>query len=133
MTEENPEKEFRVKDRRRILSETGEVRKEAVPPGEPAREPAGKGEPEAADRIPDMTFPGFVIGIGTQAMLALGQFPDPQTGRAAVDLSAARQLIDVLGILEEKTKGNLDKQEMDLLNHLLFDLRTKFVEQSKQK
>jgi hypothetical protein len=133
VTEKEEEKEFRVADRRRILSDTGEIRKEDPAAEKPAESSAGPAGPESQGAIPEMTFSAFVIGLGTQAMLSLGQFPDPESGRSSVDLSAARQLIDVLGILMEKTRGNLDKREEELLNHLLFDLRTKFVEQSKQK
>jgi hypothetical protein len=133
MTEEEGKKEFRVADRRRIQAETGELRKEEAVAAKAERPPSEPARPETSQSVPEMSFSVFVIGLGTQAMMSLGLIPDPESGRSAVDLGAARHLIDVLGILTEKTRGNLDKQEQDLLNHLLFDLRTRFVEEAQKK
>lgn len=58
----------------------------------------------------------------------LGEAPDPVTREPIVDLPLARHTIDVLGVLRDKTKGNLDDDEQRLLETLLFDLRTKYVE-----
>lgn len=133
MTESEEEKEFRVADRRRFQSDTGELRKEEAGAARPEPPPSETVRPDPSQSVPEMSFSVFVLGLGTQAMMTLGLIPDPESGRAAVNLAAARQLIDVLGILTEKTKGNLDAQEQELLDQLLFDLRTRFVEESKKK
>lgn len=61
----------------------------------------------------------------------LGEAPDPVTRQPVVDLPLARHTIDVLGVLREKTKGNLDNDEERLIETLLFDLRSKYVERVK--
>jgi hypothetical protein len=63
----------------------------------------------------------------------LGEIPDPQSGGAADDLPAAQQLIDIIGLLKEKTRGNLDHDEQALLDAILFELRMKYVERARQK
>ena len=63
--------------------------------------------------------------------MCLGEIPNPQDGKPYQDLPAARQLIDILGLLKHKTLGNLENNEVQLLDHILFDLRMKFVESVK--
>jgi hypothetical protein len=61
-------------------------------------------------------------------LLHLGEIPDPTTNNPVRDLAAAQQLIDILGLLLDKTRGNLDHDEAGLLDSILFDLRMKYVE-----
>jgi hypothetical protein len=61
-------------------------------------------------------------------LLHLGEIPDPTTNNPVRDLIAAQQLIDILGLLRDKTRGNLDRDEAGLLDSILFDLRMKYVE-----
>jgi len=77
--------------------------------------------------LPSVTFSSFVISLASSAMVHLGETPDPGTGAKAVDLPMARHSIDVLGLLEDKTEGNLSEEESKLLTSLLAELRTKFV------
>ena len=81
---------------------------------------------------PEINFPTFVISLSTQALAHLGEIPDPVAGAIQVDLGAARQLIDILGMLKDKTAGNLDGDEATLLEHALFDLRMKYVERAQK-
>ena len=83
--------------------------------------------------MPEMNFSTFAIGLITQALILLGEVPDPSAPGAPADLAAAKQLIDILGILQAKTKGNLDEAEAGLLEHALYDLRMKFVQRSRSK
>ncbi len=125
------QKGFKVQDRRRF-SESGDVRPEfrdagteaTVPPT--AAGPAQTVEPPAHGM--DLNFSTFIISLSTQALAHLGEIPNPIDRQIAVDLGAAKQLIDILGILKDKTKGNLDKPETDLLDGLLYDLRIRYVE-----
>jgi hypothetical protein len=66
--------------------------------------------------------------LSAQALAHLGEIPDPMHQAVRIDLEAARQVIDILGLLREKTKGNLDSAESPLLESVLYDLRMKYVE-----
>ena len=132
--EEKEDQEFKVQDRRRLSPETGELRKE----GEDAKVSSEPAETKAesaptSSSLPEVTFPGFILGLSAQAMMYLGEVPDPQGGGPTKDPVAARQLIDIIGLLKDKTTGNLEKDEEQLIERILFDLRTKYVESTKNK
>ncbi|HWP64624.1 MAG TPA: DUF1844 domain-containing protein [Candidatus Limnocylindria bacterium] len=80
-----------------------------------------------------VTFSTFVLGLSTQALLHLGEIADPTSGQVNVDLNAAKQTIDILGVLEVKTRGNLDEAERGLVESVLYDLRMKFVEVTRRR
>jgi hypothetical protein len=83
---------------------------------------------EASD-APDLTFSGFVLSLATTAAVHFGDLPDPATGqRAAADLAAAARVIELLTMLQEKTKGNLIEQEEKLVDDLLYELRLRYVQ-----
>ena len=82
---------------------------------------------------PEINFPTFVISLSTQALAHLGEIPDPTDGALRVELIGARQLIDILAMLKDKTRGNLDGDEAALLDHALYDLRMKYVERAHQR
>ena len=143
--EEQSRRGFKVEDRRRFAE------------NEPVDEHAGEAEPavetrtaseragvaggsqggsgatdETSGAVAEMTFSTFVMGLTTQALMHLGEIEDTahQVGR---DLPAAKQMIDLLGILREKTKGNLDAAEDQLLGNMLYDLRMRYVETSRNR
>jgi hypothetical protein len=98
-----------------------------------ARAPhAPGGRRETAGAEPEITFATFIVGLSTEALAALGEMPHPATGEHKRDLRAAQQLIDILGILREKTRGNLDRDEDSLFEAILYDLRMKYVELARQ-
>lgn len=78
--------------------------------------------------LPRVSFSIFVSSLASSAMVHLGQTPDPESGERSFDLPLARHVIDALGVLQEKTRGNLDAEEDHLLASLLAELRSKFVE-----
>lgn len=80
-----------------------------------------------------VTFSSFVISLASSAMVHLGETVDPFTGKQDVDLAMARHTIDALGVLEEKTRNNLDEEEQKLLDSLLAELRSKFVARAQQR
>ncbi len=86
----------------------------------------------SAGVAPEITFGTFVVGLSTQALVHLGEIPDPLSGQPSADLPAAQQLIDIIAILKEKTLGNLDHDEDTLLETILFELRMKYVERARQ-
>jgi hypothetical protein len=103
--------------------------------GQPAQNKGGEGRSPAGEddvqELPPADFPALVGTLFTQAVLYLGGIPDPQTGRAIVSLEHARFHIDLLAMLEEKTKGNLSAEEASDLSQVLNELRMRFVEISK--
>ncbi|HEY8517754.1 MAG TPA: DUF1844 domain-containing protein [Candidatus Binatia bacterium] len=86
-----------------------------------------KGEPYEPGDIPEPTFSTLVISLSTQALMYLGEIPPLEGGEARKDLAAARNIIDLLAVLERKTTGNLDAGEAALLERVLYDLRMRFV------
>ena len=119
---------FRVTDRRRF-AEGGEARSEVEVPAPGPTQPVAD-EATAGARLPDepVTFSTFVLGLSTQALLHLGEIPSPLTGKIESDLAAAKQVIDILGMLSEKTRNNLETVEQSLLESVLYDLRMQYVE-----
>ncbi len=84
----------------------------------------------ASEREP-LTFPAFVISLATTAAIHFGDVPDPEGGSDEPNLEGAAQIIEVLGLLEEKTRGNLSIEERQLLEQVLYELRLRFVEAAK--
>lgn len=87
---------------------------------------------EAPEDLPAIDFATFVLSLSHSALVHLGDAEDPSTGRRERDLPMARQTIDLLGLLQDKTRGNLDGREERVLEQALIDLRLRFVEVSKQ-
>lgn len=136
---EKPEgKGFTVQDRRRF-SETGEARETPeVSQGFTMSEPAKGSESQSKietpeEPLPEINFSTFVISLSTQVLMHLGEVANPLSGKAEIDVPVAKQMIDILGMLQEKTRGNLDANEARLMEDLLFDLRMKYVEAVKKK
>ena len=140
MSDHKQEEAFRVIDRRPFTAE-GELRKEVVEEAEreakreaaeiPAAPPeAAKVAPlppaETPKRAP--AFENLVRMLGSNAAMVLGAYADPRTGQPVIDPEAARELIDMLDALHEKTKGNLAPEEDNLLLDLLGKLKMTFLE-----
>ena len=85
------------------------------------------------DALPSIDFTTFILSLSHSALMHLGEAPHPDTSKVEKNLPLARQTIDLIGMLEEKTKGNLTGDEERLIGQILFDLRMRFVEQSKTK
>ncbi len=101
--------------------------KERLAAEEKAREAEA---PHDASRggLPEANLTSLVGLLASQALMGLGTMQDPQSGGVVVDLEGARFSIDLLGVLEEKTKGNLIDEEAKELTHLLAELRQRFVQ-----
>jgi hypothetical protein len=80
---------------------------------------------------PPIDFSAFVFSLAHNALIHLGLEPHPETGRQQPHLEAARETIDVLGMLEAKTRGNLTPEESELISKMLYTLRMSFVEVSR--
>lgn len=97
-------------------------------------EAAGTDEqsPPPSDGFPPVDFTTFMLSLGTSALVHLGEPLPGAPGPGEVSLPLARQTIDLLALLEQKTRGNLTGEEERLLTGLLFDLRLRYVEKAKQ-
>ena len=72
-------------------------------------------------------FSTFVLSLATTAMSHLGEVPDPATGKNETNLDGAKQIIDILCMLKEKTSGNLSREESQMMEHFLYELRMKYL------
>jgi hypothetical protein len=98
--------------------------------------PCGDGKvPDQEGRcvMPEVTFMAFVMSLNTSALFHLGAIADPETGEKVIDFSLARHAIDTLVLLQEKTKGNLDDDESEMLKNVLYDVKMRFVQTVKDK
>ncbi len=81
--------------------------------------------------MPEVTFPAFIMSLNTSALYHLGEIGDPVTGKKIVDFDLARHAIDTLVLMQTKTKGNLEKDEEELLKNILYDIKIRFVKAVK--
>ena len=122
---ERPGGGFTVTDRRIFADDKGTARVEETPPAPAAAKPA------APPGVPTVDFHTFVLSLGSSALMHLGELERPGAGAAEKDLPMAKHTIDILAMLQEKTRGNLTPDEGKLLESLLYDLRLRFVESRK--
>ena len=133
-------KGFKVEDRRRFSPDTGEPRAKGSEPEHAAAtggdEASKKEAPQNAEAdekaLPEINFSTFIISLSTQALMNLGEISNPLSGAVETDIPVAKQMIDILGMLREKTRGNLDSGEEKLIEDVLYDLRMKYVEAVKK-
>jgi hypothetical protein len=135
MDEEQGERSFTVSDKRFSARRDPEERPADRPHAAAAStERPAEAQPQAAGEANTATggidFASFVISLGSQAFMHLGDIPNPMTQAREKDVLAAKQMIDLLGMLEAKTKGNLTDDEERLLRQLLLDLRLRYVRES---
>jgi hypothetical protein len=107
------------------------------PPPDPEPTPSGDGTkredrpgtgPESGEHgYMPLTFTSFIMSLSTSALVFLGQVPDPASGKTITDLTGARQMIDLISLLKDKTAGNLTPDEAAFVDTILYDLRMLFV------
>ena len=127
------EKGFVVKDRRMFSQDSPPAADEA--PAANAR-PEPKAEPAPEDQhrqtetpLPQINFPTFVASLNASALVHLGVIEDPVSGKVEKNLPMAKQTIDILSMLQQKTAGNLTADEDGMLKSILYDLRILFVKE----
>jgi hypothetical protein len=137
--EQNQGGGFVIKDRRRFAEE-GEEKEKARPETkaeqadttqDAARAQAARPEAARETPLPEITFSTFIFSLNTSALVHLGDYPEPATGKSEMDLPLAKQTIDLIALLEEKTRGNLSKDEENLVRHILYDLRLRYVQKAR--
>jgi hypothetical protein len=129
---------FTVSDRR-IFSSEGEGEAPAAadapaPPSAPTLESDPEGaeaRPSSGQHLPPVDFHTFVLSLGSSALLHLGELEHPDGREAQPDLPLAKHTIDIIAMLQDKTKGNLSPPEEKLIESLLYDLRLRYVEHTK--
>ena len=125
---DSEDKGYTVKDRRfHQMSEEEKARDQE------ARNSQERVFQEAAQKAagglagPEITFSSLIFSLSSTAFMHLGAIPDPNTGKQEKNLPLAKQAIDLLGVLREKTRNNLDQEEDNLFEHLLYDLRMAYI------
>jgi hypothetical protein len=109
-------------------STSAEPQSAAAEPTQKHRAPREETQPTGGDPLDDpASFVSLIMSLASNAAASLGMMPHPVTGETGVDLKTAKHWIDVLGMLEKKTAGNLDPQEAQMVEGLLADLRMQYV------
>lgn len=140
MAEEN-QSAFKITDRRLFnpdgsLRDDAEIQEDPIPPVAPPQLQTATAEPAAPpsedlpddDVMPEQTmFTDFIMNVASSAFIYMGLVEHPATGRRQVDMMAAKESIDVLMMLREKTNGNLSRGEEKFFDELLTDLKTQYV------
>ncbi len=137
------DKGFVVKDRRKFSGDETEQGKEPDQAREEVSTEPGREQSDAAGTsghhrehgnvpLPEVTLATFIFSLSSSALLHLGEIPDPETNAVEVHLPLAKHIIDTLGMLQEKTRGNLEPDEDNLLKSVLYDLRLRYVQKSKE-
>ncbi|NLI80560.1 MAG: DUF1844 domain-containing protein [Deltaproteobacteria bacterium] len=141
---EQEEKGFVFKDRRKISLDESERehRGESTDAPDSAGgrqeqakqqfDEAAKSSAEKQGRVslPEVSFSTFIFSLSSSALVHLGEIPEPDSKSVKLDLAMAKQIIDTLGMLQDKTKGNLEPEEEKLLKTVLYDLRLRFVQKA---
>jgi len=132
------EKGFVIKDKRSFSQKDSDLKEEDKgrgPEKKPVKEETKSQEEssakkqEAEDQLPEINFPTFIISLNASALVNLGAIEDPASGKKVKNLSVAKQTIDILSMLEEKTRGNLTEEEEKILKNILYDLRIIYVKE----
>ena len=122
-SQENPDKEKEEKEK------TQETTKQESKEAGPSAGKTDEKEPQAC--LPEINFPTFIMSLNAAAFVNLGVLENPATGKKEKSLDLAKQTIDILCMLEEKTRGNLSKDEESMLKNILYDLRIIYVKEKK--
>lgn len=130
-------KSFQVVDKRRFDSSGNERSEQAAdstvqPQAQSAKDVAGDFRMESGDSTqPEVNFSSFVMSLATQAMVQLGQMAPPPGMDIPVDVESGRGTIDILSMLQQKTKGNLTAEEAKFLEDVLHTLRVAYIRRTK--
>ena len=135
MASENEKNEVRVEDRRFFDKEGNPIREEEPRPSEEpvsARASDHKKKEETETPPAKIDFASLVFLYVQTTLVYLGEVEDPTEQKKVQNLKAAKQTIDILELLQEKTRGNLTPQEDQYLEGVLFDLRMRYVEKARK-
>ena len=136
-------KDFIIKDKRMFSEESQDNQEEEIAEKEEEMAESSETEAEAEEsedatasaedaesfQLPEINFATFIFSLNSSVLVHLGIIDDPASGKKVKNLILAKQTIDILGMLEEKTRGNLTKDEKSMLKHILYDLRIIYVKE----
>jgi hypothetical protein len=131
--EEKNRKEFTVRDRRSTTPENATESTENTPKEDADVDQQQQSDTQGTDTDKGATpplefdFSTFILSLATTIQVSLGAIPNPQTNLQAQNLPAAKQMIDIIDMLKEKTKGNLSKEEQALIESVLYNLRMHYI------
>lgn len=127
---------FTIKDKRSFDEHGNPVTAAPDESASAGKASGAQAEEKTADRQsalpPEINFASFVLSLSSSALYHFGEIPDPVTNKKQRNLIMAKQTIDILGILKEKTAGNLSPEEDALLSNLLYDLRMRYVRETEK-
>ena len=123
---EEKEKGFVVKDKRFSAIKEGEE-DSGGKEGKKREEPPKEDAVEEDIPLPEINFINFLFSLSTSVLIQLGEIQDPVSEEIAKNLPLAKQTIDLIGMLKEKTKGNLTPDEEKMIENILYDLRIRYV------
>ena len=119
-------KDFVIKDKR-VFTDEDKPEEAPIESGETAEKETDQAWADYP--LPEINFPTFIFSLNSSALLNLGAIEDPGTGQKTKNLPLAKQTIDILGMLEKKTKGNLTDDEAAMLKNILYELRMLYVKE----
>ena len=124
--DEEQEQGFVVRDKR--FSAPKEEKEESkVKEEEKTKETSQEEVSSQEGPLPEIDFGNFILSLSTSALIQLGEIQDPFTQKVTKNLPLAQQTIDLIGMLKEKTKGNLSPEEGKIMEYVLYDLRMRYV------
>jgi hypothetical protein len=134
MAEEKKDSGFVIKDKR-IFAEGNDANEKESSSRPAGEKPEFQGKvsdqsPDDSSDYPPINFTNFILSLSTSALFHFGDYPDPASGKTQKNLSAAKQTIDLLDMLNEKTKGNLNEQENNLIQGVLYELKMRYVKEN---
>jgi hypothetical protein len=123
---EDKERGFVVRDKRFSAKKEEEGSTQVKEEGK-REEPLKEDIHEKQIPLPEINFTNFIFSLTTSALIQLGEIQDPLTQKSDKNLPLAKQTIDLIGMLKEKTKGNLIPEEEKFIENILYDLRMRYV------
>jgi hypothetical protein len=133
MTKEQEDEGFKITDKRGFQEESESSaaatseKTEATSTSEPFSKKEEKPLESERSSRPPIDFPSYILSYYTQGLVLLGEVQNPYTNKKEEDIEAARHTIDILSMLEQKTKGNLSQEEAQLLESVIYELRMKYM------
>lgn len=129
MEDKKTDSGFVIKDRRHTGDSTEEKSHEEIKTDATEKKEQKEKFADSDVNYPQVNFTNFVLSLSTSALFHFGDFPDEEGGKTQKNLPAAKQTIDILDMLSEKTRGNLDKNENDLIQGVLYELKMRYVKE----
>jgi hypothetical protein len=124
--DEEQDKGFVVRDKRFSATKEENEESQVKEEGKIKETPREDVSPQESP-LPEIDFTNFILSLSTSALIQLGEIQDPFTQKTNKNLPLAKQTIDLIGMLKEKTKGNLSPEEEKVTEYVLYDLRMRYV------